>query len=71
MKEVTYIDIEKLSTDQLRQEVRRLLALSSKVNSQASLMARALKRRLKEDRRREQQKAISDQHKAPACTPSQ
>ena len=47
---MTSPDPEILSTDQLRSETARLLALSRKVNSQYSFMARALKRRLKAER---------------------
>ena len=47
---MTTPDPDTLTTDQLRNEVRRLLDLSRKVNSQYSFMARALKRRLKAER---------------------
>lgn len=40
-----------LSTNQLRAEVKRLKDLASKTNSHAALMARALKKRLKEERK--------------------
>lgn len=42
---------DQLSTDQLRAEVKRLKDLASKANSLAALMVRALKKRLKEERK--------------------
>lgn len=47
---MTTPDPDTLTTDQLRSEIRRLLDLSRKANSQYSFMARALKRRLKAER---------------------
>lgn len=44
------INPDDLTTDQLRAEVHRLIELSRKVNSQSSYFARALKRRLRQER---------------------
>lgn len=42
---------DELSTDQLRAETKRFKDLASKANSNAALMARVLKKRLKEERK--------------------